>query len=176
MGCKFSFLSSAAAADDDYSGRKLKVMVVTRGGYLQEYTTRVTAAEVAGNGGAALCSSDKIFFDAFPPAIPEEEELEAGQLYFLFEAGELRRRVTGADMAALALRASRALQGRRMLRPKVMLVVELIGGELGCAGNGERMVAGGSPEKKKKSGLTSTGRVGRLRRRLSTVHEESAHV
>lgn len=87
-------------------------MVVSVDGSLIEYTVGITAANVieANGKGCILCNSDKLLFDSYPPVASPEEKLEQGQIYFLLPISELGHRLTGADVAALALRASAALK------------------------------------------------------------------
>ncbi|KAK8914296.1 hypothetical protein KSP39_PZI024162 [Platanthera zijinensis] len=108
MGC---FSSSLLSAVDDDGGFPT-AMVVTTDGSLIDYDAGITAAEVIAQTArdSALCNSDKIFIDSYPPAAPPGEMLEQGQIYFLLPTTELRRRLTGEFVAALAIRASEALQ------------------------------------------------------------------
>lgn len=159
-----SFFSSAASVND-YSVRKSKIMVIAADGSLHVHTARIAAGDVAGADGA-ICDAEKIVFDAFPPVMSPEAELEVGKLYFVLEAAEVGRRVTGADMVAMATKASMALRkgeqkrGRGIRRTRVMPAVGFGDSEIAC---GDGMV------EKKKSYLK--GRGGRLKRMLSTVHE-----
>ncbi|KAG0461720.1 hypothetical protein HPP92_022017 [Vanilla planifolia] len=176
MGCSFSSLPSSAR--DDHSLRPPTVMIVSPRGSLHEYGSRVTVADaIAAEGrGSALCDSDELFFDEFPPAMPSLEELKPGQIYFLMSPTELSRRLTGADMAALAGKASTALRraaekhGRRMWRPRVMPAVDL-----GEGGDRSRLRAAGDVRKKKGTrdykGRRAGDRSRRLRRALSAVEE-----
>uniref|UniRef100_A0A0D9WSA2 Uncharacterized protein n=1 Tax=Leersia perrieri TaxID=77586 RepID=A0A0D9WSA2_9ORYZ len=59
-----------------------------------------------------LCSSDALYFDADVPALDGGELLQPGQIYFLLPVAMLGRPLSGADMAALAVRASEALVAR----------------------------------------------------------------
>ncbi|KAK8914297.1 hypothetical protein KSP39_PZI024163 [Platanthera zijinensis] len=106
MGSSFS--SPHTAADDGYPPPS---MVVTVDGYLLEYSLGVTAADVlaATAPGCVLCNSDKLLFDGYPPAVGPHEELDPGQIYFLLPATVLRRQLSGANVAALAVRASAAM-------------------------------------------------------------------
>ncbi|KAL0915293.1 hypothetical protein M5K25_015699 [Dendrobium thyrsiflorum] len=160
-----SYFSSAAAVND-YSVRQSKIMVIAADGSLHVYTAGISAAVAVAGAGGAICDAEKLVFDAFPPVMPPKAELEVGKLYFILEAANVGRRVTGADMVAMAMKASMALrkgeqkQGKRIRRTRVMPAVGFGDGETAC---GEGMV------EKKKSYLK--GRGGRLKRMLSTVHE-----
>ncbi|KAH0449790.1 hypothetical protein IEQ34_020482 [Dendrobium chrysotoxum] len=115
MGCCLSSLpktSPSALSDDAYSVDPPTAMVISVDGSLIEYTVGITTANVieANGKGCILCNSDKLLFDAYPPVTAPEEVLEPGQIYFLLPLSELGRRLTGADVAALAFRASAALK------------------------------------------------------------------
>ncbi|PKU63447.1 uncharacterized protein LOC110093954 [Dendrobium catenatum] len=123
MGCCLSSFpnTSPSLSDDDYSVDPPTAMVISVDGSLIEYNVGITTANVieANGKGCILCNSDKLFFDAYPPVTAPEEVLEPDQIYFLLPVSELGHRLTGADLAALAFRASAALrkatetQGRR---------------------------------------------------------------
>ena len=91
--------------------------VVLPSGELREYVppaTAATALQAAGGEGASwfLCDADGIAFEGGPVAvavIDPGEELQAGQIYFVLPAEMQRRRLTGDEVAALAVRASTAL-------------------------------------------------------------------
>ncbi|KAG0455716.1 hypothetical protein HPP92_023504 [Vanilla planifolia] len=108
MGCCFSSPSTAAVA----AVRPLNAMVVSAEGILLEYADSMTAAEVMGatGGDYALCNTDELFFNAYPPAVAQGEQLGPGQMYFLLPVSDLRRRLGGMEMAALAMRASAAMK------------------------------------------------------------------
>ncbi|PKA56568.1 hypothetical protein AXF42_Ash015341 [Apostasia shenzhenica] len=115
--------STRVSAGDD----ELRSIVIAADGSLCQYSGRFTAREVIASGArdTALCNSDHLFFHKCPPAVPPEELLEPGQIYFLLPVADLRRSMTIDDMAALAVRASMALRreeerkGRRIWRPRV---------------------------------------------------------
>jgi hypothetical protein len=59
-----------------------------------------------------VCSSDALYFDADVPALGRDELLRPGQIYFILPAAMLCWPLSAADMAALAVRASDALEAR----------------------------------------------------------------
>jgi hypothetical protein len=90
--------------------------VVDTDGSLAKFEGPVTAREALAlaSGGrhhcaCFLCSADELGFDAPARALAAEEPLQHGQLYFVLPASTLRRPMSGQDMAALAVKASRAL-------------------------------------------------------------------
>ncbi|VFQ59170.1 unnamed protein product [Cuscuta campestris] len=129
MGSCISFSSSSgtrrrssAAAD-----------VILSNGELRQFFVPVKASQVllmfSGSAAASffLCNSDRLYFDEHIPAMDAEEELEAGQIYFVLPAGKLQHRLAASDMAALAVTASAALKSTR-IRAKTSRISPLTGG------------------------------------------------
>ncbi|TVU10068.1 hypothetical protein EJB05_43576, partial [Eragrostis curvula] len=91
--------------------------VVNLDGSMAKFAGPVTVREaLATNDGRHhrtpprfLCSSDELGFDTPARAMAAEEPLQQGQLYFVLPASMLRRPLSGQDMAALAVKATRAL-------------------------------------------------------------------
>ncbi|KAL5211714.1 hypothetical protein ABZP36_022561 [Zizania latifolia] len=122
MGSKLSCIYRPDSAVDsrqvDDSARAARV--VAADGTLRELLASPRVAvvsDVLGGGGdddaAAffVCNSDALSFDEHPPALAHGEPLRPGELYFVLPAAMRRRRLSIADMAALAVRASAALAG-----------------------------------------------------------------
>ncbi|EAZ28709.1 hypothetical protein OsJ_12724 [Oryza sativa Japonica Group] len=90
--------------------------VVMPGGELREYSQPATAAmalEEAGEGWF-LCDADGVGFEGRVVAVPGDEELRPGQIYFVLHPEARRRSLTREEVAALAVKASAALvKGRR---------------------------------------------------------------
>ncbi|OAY82570.1 hypothetical protein ACMD2_16641 [Ananas comosus] len=107
--------AAAAAASSSAEAAEATAKVVLGDGRLQEFAgparARHVLQKVVGGGGFAVCSADDVELGERVAAVGPDEELQAGQLYFLLPAGMLRRRVRAEDMAELALRASAALVG-----------------------------------------------------------------
>ena len=57
-----------------------------------------------------LCNSDSLYYDDFIPAIEPEEILKADQIYFVLPVSKRHYRLTASDMAALAVKASVAME------------------------------------------------------------------
>ncbi|PKU74054.1 uncharacterized protein LOC110115895 [Dendrobium catenatum] len=156
MGCSFSTVLTAV--NDKNSFFPSKAMVVATDGSLLEYTSGIRTSEVITAVGKTymLCNSDKLYFDAYPPAMAPDEELVSGQIYFLLPVAELNQLLSAANVAALAIRASTAMkqaakmQGRRGIR--VSPVTEILDVELGISGrrNFELKLAEKTIETKKK--------------------------
>lgn len=56
-----------------------------------------------------VCSSDALNFDDFIPSMALHEQLEPAQLYFVLPVSKLKYRLAASDMAAMAVKASVAL-------------------------------------------------------------------
>ncbi|KQK13009.1 uncharacterized protein LOC100825041 [Brachypodium distachyon] len=105
-------VSCDAAADGAATAR-----VVLPSGELREYSPPATAAlalEEFGVGqqqkqGWFLCDADAMGFEGSVASVGGGEELRPGQIYFVLPAETLRRRLTGEEVAALAVKASAAL-------------------------------------------------------------------
>ncbi|OAY79575.1 hypothetical protein ACMD2_23222 [Ananas comosus] len=111
--CEATAIAASAASSAEAAEATAKV--VLGDGRLQEFAgparARHVLQKVVGGGGFAVCSADDVELGERVAAVGPDEELQAGQLYFLLPAGMLRRRVRAEDMAELALRASAALVG-----------------------------------------------------------------
>ncbi|KAF8084412.1 hypothetical protein N665_0718s0005 [Sinapis alba] len=100
------------------------VKIVSVNGDLREYHVPVVASQVLEAESAAasssssssrpssyfICDSDSLFYDDFIPAIKLEEPLQAEQIYFVLPISKRQNRLTASDMAALAVKASVAIQ------------------------------------------------------------------
>nr|GEV27498.1 ribonuclease H-like domain, reverse transcriptase, RNA-dependent DNA polymerase [Tanacetum cinerariifolium] len=56
-----------------------------------------------------VCNSDNLYQDQDIPSLDSENELDAGQIYFILPKTMLARRLSASDMASLAVKASLAL-------------------------------------------------------------------
>ncbi|XP_076899739.1 uncharacterized protein LOC143553684 [Bidens hawaiensis] len=85
--------------------------VVTNKGELLEYPTPIFVSEVLEfeKPSSFLCNSDTLYCDQRIQSLDQEQQLDAGQIYFILPKTMLRRRLTTTDMAALANKASHAL-------------------------------------------------------------------
>jgi hypothetical protein len=101
---------SCQAADEGATTAR----VVVPSGELREYSPPATAAlvlqqEAAGEGWF-LCDADGMGLEGtVVAAVGASEELRPGQIYFVLPIEMQRRRLTGEEIAALAVKASSAL-------------------------------------------------------------------
>jgi hypothetical protein len=173
------------------------VKVVTVNGDLREYSIPVLASQVLEAEAAAassssssrpssyfICDSDSLYYDDFIPAIESEETLQAEQIYFVLPISKRQNRLTASDMAALAVKASVAIQnsvGKESRRRKkvrvspVMMLTQPDGSVAAVNGKGsESTVKKGRPvldhktgPVKASSGYNRSGSVRNLKRYTS---------
>ncbi|XWS20794.1 hypothetical protein CRYUN_Cryun30bG0000200 [Craigia yunnanensis] len=97
--------------------------VVSLNGDLHKYNlpvfvSQVLQAEAASSSSSSslrpssifLCNSDRLYYDDFIPALDFDQQLQANQLYFVLPISKLQQRLSSRDMAALAVKASVAIQ------------------------------------------------------------------
>lgn len=89
--------------------------VVSSNGQLRQYPVPITVVQVLQSEASSpesffLCNSDKLYFDDFIPALKVDEELQSSQIYFVLPRSKLQYRLAASDMAALAVKASVALE------------------------------------------------------------------
>ncbi|KAF2312015.1 hypothetical protein GH714_027762 [Hevea brasiliensis] len=91
--------------------------VVSVNGNLEEYYVPVFVSQVLDSEAASsssssyfLCNSDFLSYDDYIPALDSNAQLYANQLYFVLPRSKLQNRLTASDMAALAVKASVAIQ------------------------------------------------------------------
>ncbi|KAL1190013.1 hypothetical protein V5N11_033321 [Cardamine amara subsp. amara] len=97
--------------------------IVTVNGDLREYDVPVLASQVLEAESMAssssrpssyfICNSDSLYYDDFIPSIESEEILQADQIYFVLPISKRQYRLTASDMAALAVKASVAMQNAK---------------------------------------------------------------
>nr|ACG48457.1 TMV response-related protein [Zea mays] len=116
-----SHRSSGASSSLHQPPAAAPALVVAVDGSLREFVTPaavpllppVSVSDVLGanadDGRSFVCSSSALYFETDVPALGASELLRPGQLYFVLPAAMLGRPLSGADMAALAVRASQAL-------------------------------------------------------------------
>ncbi|CAN8292146.1 unnamed protein product [Cochlearia groenlandica] len=172
------------------------VKIVTVNGDLREYNVPVLASQVIEAESAAassssrlssyfICDSDSLSYDDFILAIESEEPLQAEQIYFVLPISKLRNRLTASDMAALAVKASVAIQNsvkkesrrrkKGRISPIMMLTQQPNGSVDGVNGKasestvkkGRPLVNKTAPFNKGSSGYNRSGSVRNLKRYTS---------
>lgn len=103
--------SSGSVIDND---KLNSALIISVDGDLRQYPLPVTSSQILHMEALSptaffICDSDYLFYDDFISSIDFEEELESGQIYFLLPTEKLQYRLSASDMAALAVKASVAL-------------------------------------------------------------------
>ncbi|XP_009629967.1 uncharacterized protein LOC107779734 [Nicotiana tabacum] len=126
--------------------------LILQDGRLQEFPYPVKASYLLQRDPTIfICNSDEMEFGNVVSAISADEELQPGQLYFALPLSNLKRRLKAEEMAALAVKASSALNN--------------CGGEkYGCRRKGSDLLV----EKKGKEVNNNDSAVAELRRARST--------
>ncbi|KAL0366536.1 UNVERIFIED_CONTAM: hypothetical protein Sradi_3543700 [Sesamum radiatum] len=88
---------------------------------------RLTANVVSVNG--ELRHSDGLYFDDYIPSLDAEDELESAQIYFVLPVAKLQHRLAATDMAALAVKASAALNASDRRRSRKARISPVLAAE-----------------------------------------------
>ncbi|XP_022772521.1 uncharacterized protein LOC111315215 [Durio zibethinus] len=92
--------------------------VVSLNGDLHKYNLPMIVSQVLQTEAASslpsssifLCNSDRLNYDDYIPALDFDHQLQANQIYFVLPISKLQQRLSSRDMAALAVKASVAIQ------------------------------------------------------------------
>ncbi|XP_038896630.1 uncharacterized protein LOC120084892 [Benincasa hispida] len=91
--------------------------VINLQGDLREYPVPISVSRVlqtedssSSTSDSFLCNSDRLYYDDFIPPLPLDHQLQPNEIYFLLHSSKLHQRLTASDMAALAVKATLALQ------------------------------------------------------------------
>ncbi|KAM0012921.1 hypothetical protein Hdeb2414_s0006g00224641 [Helianthus debilis subsp. tardiflorus] len=144
--------------------------VVSLKGELIQYPTPIFVSEVLQfeNSSSFLCNSETLYCDQRIPALDPEDQLDAGQIYFILQKPMLNRRLTASEMAALAHRASLALDSHYShKRNKNKNKARISPLETTHFTNDEHNVPYKQPQKQSIGGLR-VSRSGSIRRRYSS--------
>ncbi|KAG7590364.1 hypothetical protein ISN44_As07g025370 [Arabidopsis suecica] len=109
---------------NEYDSSPSTAKIVTINGDLREYDVPVLASQVLESESTSssssssssrsssyfLCNSDSLYYDDFIPAIESDEILQADQIYFVLPISKRQYRLSASDMAALAVKASVAME------------------------------------------------------------------
>ena len=100
----------SSAGDSIHKSTNFAFVISTRG-ELRQYPTPIFVSEVLQfeKPSFFVCNSDSLYQDQDIPCLDSEDELDAGQIYFILPKTMLARRLSASDMASLAVKASLAL-------------------------------------------------------------------
>ncbi|GKA29907.1 nucleotide-binding alpha-beta plait domain-containing protein [Tanacetum coccineum] len=105
MGACMSSAGDSIHKSTDYA------FVISTKGELRQYPTPIFVSEVLQYEKPSffVCNSDNLYQDQDIPCMDSEDELDAGQIYFILPKTMLARCFSTSDMASLAVKASLAL-------------------------------------------------------------------
>ncbi|GJY76630.1 nucleotide-binding alpha-beta plait domain-containing protein [Tanacetum coccineum] len=100
----------SSAGDSIHKSTNYAFVISTKG-ELRQYPTPIIVSEVLQYEKPSLfvCNSDNLYQDQDIPSLDSEDELDAGQIYFILPKSMLARHLSASDMASLAVKASLAL-------------------------------------------------------------------
>lgn len=107
-----------SSGGDSVTIRSNSALVISPKGELRPYSTPILVSDVlqseteAGASSFFLCNSDNLSYDERIRALDAQDELDAGQIYFVLPVSKLRDRLSASEMAALAVKASVALNAK----------------------------------------------------------------
>ncbi|KAJ7001186.1 hypothetical protein D5086_008938 [Populus alba] len=79
-------------------------------GRLQEFREPIKASNVLSlNPNSFLCSSESMYIDRRLPQVPDDEELQVGQLYFLMPLSKSKTPLSLQELCVLASKANASL-------------------------------------------------------------------
>ncbi|KAL4367673.1 hypothetical protein GQ457_05G006760 [Hibiscus cannabinus] len=109
-------VSSASSSKSDTTvggrGGSSAVRVVHMDGRVQEFRQSVQANDIVSkNPGHFLCSSESMSIGTCVPHVPGDEELQPGQVYFLFPLSQSDKPLSLPDLCSLAIKASSGIGG-----------------------------------------------------------------
>ncbi|KAJ0964991.1 hypothetical protein J5N97_026129 [Dioscorea zingiberensis] len=106
MGSCFS--SSSSVVDSKPVAR-----LISLDGALIEYSVPVSVSQILGDDDNSwscfVCDADSLLFNSYIPPLSPQEWLQNEHIYFVLPVSMLDYPLTGLDMAALAVKASEAL-------------------------------------------------------------------
>lgn len=110
---------SSSSTIVDQKHQQLASYVISINGELRQYNVPINVSQVLqSDHDTFICSSDRLYVDDFIPSLDSEYQLLPGQIYFLLPASKLHYRLSASDMAALAVKASAALEDLNKTKTK----------------------------------------------------------
>ncbi|XP_076887976.1 uncharacterized protein LOC143538266 [Bidens hawaiensis] len=100
-----------------YGGESVasSALVILSTGDLRPYATPVLVSDVLEKDSSFfVCNSDSLAYDEHIKPLDAQDELDAGQIYFVLPVSKLRNPLGASEMAALAVKASVALNSKAM--------------------------------------------------------------
>ncbi|CAM8989347.1 unnamed protein product [Rhodiola kirilowii] len=154
----------ACSSCDSRSGFSTAKLIL-QDGQLQEFSGPVKVSQLLQKNPASfICNSDDMDFDDVVSAVGADDFLQPGQLYFVMPLNRLKRPLTAAEMAALAVKANVALAGSGCGKHGLPVVES----DFNEIKTGREIGGGGGPMKNVKS-KSQIGIGGRRRRNTAAV-------
>ncbi|GJS95032.1 nucleotide-binding alpha-beta plait domain-containing protein [Tanacetum coccineum] len=112
-----------SSAGDSIQKSTHYAFVISTDGELRQYPTPIFVSEVLQYEKPSffVCNSDNLYQDQDIPSLDSEDELDAGQIYFILPKSMLALRLSASDMASLAVKASLALDSNTRISPMVLM-------------------------------------------------------
>lgn len=105
---------SSSSVIDSKDQKPSSAYVISTNGELRQYTVPINVSQVLQSEmpseASFICNSDRLYFDDFIPRLDLEYQLQPGQIYFVLPTSKLQYRLSASEMAALAVKASAALE------------------------------------------------------------------
>lgn len=177
--------------EDDYVRPTRAARVISISGELHEYSIPIRVSQVlesessssSSSSSGFVCNSDSLYYEEFIPVLANEDELVQNQIYFVLPKSKLQHRLTASDMAALAVKASVAMQraskkggGRR--RRKTQIAPVLVVNQRAISDNSEinehEVKRYGNRMEKAAPALSGSGSVRKLQRQSSRRFKKAA--
>ncbi|MCD7461120.1 hypothetical protein HAX54_045330 [Datura stramonium] len=106
--------SSSSSSSTIIDQKQQQAYVISISGELRQYSVPINVSQVLQSempsDASFICNSDRLYFDDFIPSLDSQYQLIPGQIYFVLPASKLQYRLSASDMAALAVKASAALE------------------------------------------------------------------
>jgi hypothetical protein len=116
MGTCFSAtcIESGASAPSSPTARVVSISGALKHHNVPISVLKVLETEISGSSSKSekyfICNSDQLYYDDYIPALNQNDELQENQIYFVLPISKLKNKLSASDMAALAVKASVALQ------------------------------------------------------------------
>ncbi|MFS8020365.1 hypothetical protein Hanom_Chr15g01414731 [Helianthus anomalus] len=108
-----------SSGSDSVSSSSSSALVISSTGDLRPYSAPVLVSNVlqtedssSSSSSFFVCNSDNLSYDEHITPLDAQDELDAGQIYFVLPVSKLRNPLSASEMAALAVKASVALNGK----------------------------------------------------------------
>nr|GEY33075.1 uncharacterized serine-rich protein C1E8.05-like [Tanacetum cinerariifolium] len=173
----FDMGACMSSAGDSIHKSTNYAFVVSTKGELRQFPTPIFVSEVLQYEKPSffVCNSDNLYQDQDIPSLNSEDELHAGQIYFILPKTMLARRLSASDMASLAVKASLALDSNTRISPMALMETSQINVVVKEEENKHNYKNGGLRVSKSRSTRSWKARLAArsFRHKLSTIYEDN---